>query len=174
MREILKKKYVRLFIFAALGFSLLASLALAVLVRSIPVAKTDIEITTELQENNSATFYNLMRAISFMADPLVAVGFVIIVAIFLIAIQYQREALFMLLVPVADLVGTIIKNIVERPRPSELTVKIYEQVTGSSFPSGHVIHAVVFFGYLFTLTFVVKKVPQLIRIALSLFSSRVW
>ena len=104
-----------------------------------------------------------MRFVSLMGDPLIASAMIIVAALFFIGIQYQREALFFLLVPIADFVGVIIKNIIQRPRPSEFLINIYTQVSGSSLPSGHVIHVVIFFGFLFTLMFIVKKIPYALR-----------
>ncbi len=170
MHKLFAKKVIRRVIFAALGTAFLASISLAVLVRQIPVAKTDVAITRELQENHAGWFAFLMRAISFIADPPMATGSVILAALVLIGAQYQREALFMLLVPFADLASVVVKNIVARPRPTDVIVAIYEQSAGSSFPSSHVIHVVIFFGYIFVLMFVIKKIPTVLRMALSIFS----
>lgn len=170
MRDILPNTLLRRFIFVALLASISLAIFLALLVRAIPVANTDIALTTELQEHTSRSLYYIFRIVSFLGDPLVAAGTTIVAAIILIGIQYQREALFMLLVPVADLIGVIIKNIVQRPRPNEFLVKIYEQASGSSFPSGHVIHVVVFFGYLFTLMFILKEIAPSIRYSIAVFS----
>ncbi len=170
MRELFEKKVIRFAIFAALAAAVIISIGLAALVREIPIAETDIAISTELQKNVSIFFDTILRVVSFLGDPLMAAAGVIVTAIILIALQYQREALFMLLIPAADFVGTVIKNIVARPRPSDLFITIYEQASGSSFPSGHVIHATVFFGYLFVLMFVVKKLPSTVRIVIAIFS----
>src|SRR5436305_13554401 len=40
----------------------------------------------------------------------------------------------------------MLKWIVARPRPTADLVEVYRQVAGASFPSGHVVHYVVFFG----------------------------
>jgi undecaprenyl-diphosphatase len=170
MEKFLSKKLVQRLIFVTLAFSVLASIGLSILVHYIPVAKTDLAISTEIQGNQSHALYVLMRAVSFVGDPLVAAGTIIVAALFLIGIQYQREALFMLLVPIADLAGTIVKNIIDRPRPSDFFVKIYTQTSGSSFPSGHVIHVVMFFGYVFALLLTIKTVPSLLRWAGTAFS----
>lgn len=163
MRDLLSKKLLRRIIFAALAASVVAAILLAVFVRNIGATKFDIAITEELQENSSRPMYILMRAVSATADPIVSMILITIVAIFLMAIQRQREALFLLVVPFADILGSMIKNLVARPRPSEFIAHISTEVSGSSFPSGHVIHAVIFFGYLFALAFVIKEIPAFVR-----------
>ena len=163
MRNLLPKKLLRRIIFAVLAGSVVAAILLAVFVRNIGITKFDIAITEELQENTSRPVDFLMRAISATADPIVSMVLITVVAVFLMAIQRQREALFLLVVPFADIFGSMIKNIVARPRPSEFIANISTEVSGSSFPSGHVIHAVIFFGYLFALSFVIKELPTFVR-----------
>jgi undecaprenyl-diphosphatase len=47
-----------------------------------------------------------------------------------------------------DLLTAIVKGIVARPRPTPDLIAVYRAVSGYSFPSGHVLHYVVFFGAL--------------------------
>ena len=62
----------------------------------------------------------------------------------------------------------VIKDLVGRARPSEHLVRVSEEASGSGFPSGHVVGAMVFYGLILYLT------PRLIeskplRVLLALF-----
>ena len=54
----------------------------------------------------------------------------------------------------ADLaINGLISRLVNRPRPSPLLIHVYNPETVPSFPSGHVEHTVVFYGFLLYLSF---------------------
>jgi membrane-associated phospholipid phosphatase len=54
----------------------------------------------------------------------------------------------------ADLaINGLISRIVNRPRPSPLLIHVYNPETVPSFPSGHVEHTVVYYGFLLYLSF---------------------
>ena|SRR3989344_3910647 len=163
MRDLLPKKLLRRVIFAVLGASVVAAILLAIFVHNIGATKFDISITEELQASYSQPIYIFMQIVSAIADPLVGIILISAVALFLVTIQYQREALFLLAVPFADILSSMIKNLVARPRPSAFFANITTEVSGSSFPSGHVVHTVIFFGYLFTLALIIKEIPTFIR-----------
>jgi len=57
------------------------------------------------------------------------------------------------------LAQALLKEAVGRPRPSEDLVRVAEQATSFSFPSGHVVTAVTFFGLLLLLAPVVVRRP---------------
>ncbi len=58
-------------------------------------------------------------------------------------------ALFVVLAVSARAWAVLIKEIVERPRPSPLLVDVSEQASGFSFPSGHVLGAVLMWGLVY-------------------------
>ncbi|HEX6506612.1 MAG TPA: phosphatase PAP2 family protein [Chloroflexota bacterium] len=49
----------------------------------------------------------------------------------------------------AVLVGSLLRALIGRPRPSPSLVHVVSHVAGSGFPSGHVIHYTVLFGFCF-------------------------
>jgi undecaprenyl-diphosphatase len=70
----------------------------------------------------------------------------------------RKEALFCALDGLASLlINNILKLIIARPRPSADLVDVITQVTGYSFPSGHVMFYVSFFGFLFYLSYTLLK-----------------
>ena len=83
----------------------------------------------------------------------------------------RREVFFTLAVIFPDLFNILIKILIHRPRPTLENAKIFLKFTQSGFPSGHVVHYVVFFGFLFTVMLVNKKNPSLWRIFIGISSA---
>jgi undecaprenyl-diphosphatase len=102
-------------------------------------------------------FQSFMRAVSWAGDNVFLAGAVVAgAAILLFGFGARREAVVVLLaVLVEQVVKVTIKEIIARPRPtSQEGVKIFIQAKEVySFPSGHTVHYVVFFGFLWYLTF---------------------
>jgi undecaprenyl-diphosphatase len=66
------------------------------------------------------------------------------------ALRSQRlMALFMVLAVIARGSAMLLKELVERPRPSPALVDVSEQAGGFSFPSGHVLGAVLLWGFVY-------------------------
>ncbi len=139
---------------------------LSVLVHYHPTPFVDVAITKEIQEGGT-TYLPAMQAVSFFGEPPVAFVTVLIAAIAFFLIRRRREALFALATLLASGANAIIKIIIHRPRPTDTLVSVYQQLTDPSFPSGHVVFYVVFFGFLATAMIVIKKIPQLWRVLVS-------
>jgi undecaprenyl-diphosphatase len=56
-----------------------------------------------------------------------------------------------------DLMTIAIKTRVLRPRPTKDLVRVMGELGEASFPSGHVVHYVTFYGFLFYLVFIHLK-----------------
>jgi undecaprenyl-diphosphatase len=70
----------------------------------------------------------------------------------------HKEALVCALDGFASLLSNnLLKLIIARPRPSADLVDVITQVTGYSFPSGHVMFYTAFFGFLFFLSYTLLK-----------------
>ncbi len=68
----------------------------------------------------------------------------------LMALRRQRlMALFIVLAMIARGSTMLLKELVERPRPSPALVDVSEQAGGFSFPSGHVLGAVLLWGFIY-------------------------
>ena len=63
--------------------------------------------------------------------------------------RHKLMAVFIALTAVTRIWAVLIKELVERPRPSPLAVDVSEQANGFSFPSGHVLGAVLLWGFIF-------------------------
>ncbi len=68
----------------------------------------------------------------------------------IMALRRQRlMALFLVLAMIARGSAMLLKELVERPRPSPAMVDVTEQAGGFSFPSGHVLGAVLLWGFIY-------------------------
>lgn len=113
-----------------------------------PVLPGDVGFTTGLQRIHSGAFQRLMIFVSKPGYPPWAE---IIEAAGIIALLLWRrrlEALFLALTLLADGGAALIKVIVARPRPSPQLVEVLLRLGSFSFPSGHVVHYTVFYGFL--------------------------
>ncbi len=129
--------------------SLAGFLVLAILVHFFPILRPDIMISQELQEEGGKNILPVMAAISFFGTPLVASLSIILTSAVFLALSYKREAVLILATFIADGIDALIKLIINRPRPGPNFVQVIQHLTDPSFPSGHVVHYVVFFGSLY-------------------------
>ena len=71
------------------------------------------------------------------------------VAIVAMWVWGQRHlSIFLAAVALARVLSGVVKQLVDRPRPSASVVDVTYQLGGPSFPSGHVLGATLFYGFL--------------------------
>jgi undecaprenyl-diphosphatase len=131
--------------------------ALAVAAHFEPYFKIDLTITRAIQSYHGALFDQVMRAVSwvgFMPQSL-AVGAIFILALLLAGLKW--ETLAAIFAGAASAVGAAIKLIVLRPRPSADLVHVFRALPDSGFPSGHVLTAAAFGGFLGFLAYTLLK-----------------
>ena len=128
-------------------------------------------MTREIQEQRAWDLTLLMKFISIFGDTLVAPLSIIIASMFFFLTYRRREACFTLAVILPDLFNILIKIVIHRPRPTLEDAKIFLKFTQTGFPSGHVVHYVVFFGFLLTVMIVDKNIPIFWRISVGLLSA---
>ncbi len=73
----------------------------------------------------------------------------------------------MILTMLSGLISTIIKWLVNRPRPTEDLVRVVGKNAQQSFPSGHVLFYVMFFGFLVLLMLRLQSINKTIRVLVS-------
>jgi undecaprenyl-diphosphatase len=83
----------------------------------------------------------------------------------------RREAYFTLAVVLPDFFNMLVKILVHRPRPTSVDARVLLQFTQTGFPSGHVVHYVVFFGFLLTVMIVNKDISLSWRIMVGMLCS---
>lgn len=169
------KKYLPTIAGILLLVAVIALVGLAILVHYHSVFRLDIFLSRDIQaEGDTAikksAILDVLTAVSYFGKPVVAAAMVFIVAAIFWLLKYYRETIFVLLTPVAALINALVKILVDRPRPSDTLVKVLDRELDPSFPSGHVVFYVVFFGFLIAAMFMTPKIPRWIRILVGLFS----
>ncbi|MCH8186787.1 MAG: phosphatase PAP2 family protein [Chloroflexi bacterium] len=109
----------------------------------------EVTVSTTVQSWRSAWLDTTMRVVSELGVLEVAAPLVAITAVTLFIAGWRAEGIFMVLTSSAGrLVTLVVKGIVDRPRPSEDLVQVLQDAASASFPSGHVVHSVVYLGAL--------------------------
>ena len=125
---------------------------LAIWVAYHPVLAIDVTITRDFQANQSPWLRDIMLAVSYIGNVMaLSAGLVVLAAILLWILDLRLEALMVIAVSaISAILYSLIKLIVARPRPSASLVEIIQAASGNSFPSGHVMSYVAFWGLLFS------------------------
>lgn len=133
-----------------------------------PILSVDVAITREFQENQSPWVRTTMFAVSFIGStPWLSTVLIIVTAAIFWIVRLRLEALIILFVSATSaILNYVIKIIVERPRPNAHLVDVLQQAGGASFPSGHVMSYVAFWGLLFSFAIILFKGNRWWRIAL--------
>lgn len=136
----------------AIAFALLLVIAiiLSYAANKLTVLPLDLKSYHELREEASPPFNMLMLGVSFLGDAAIATVLVIFaVAIFVLRRQWV-EALFMLATTSNVLITFALKELIHRTRPfhvAENASGFVQSINQYSYPSGHVLFFVVFFGF---------------------------
>ncbi|MBI4994775.1 phosphatase PAP2 family protein [Candidatus Peregrinibacteria bacterium] len=142
---------------------ILAIILLAVSINSPALITFDTVLSDTVQNITIPGFAKLMSFVSWWGSrPTAQITILVIATIFLI-FSRLRETFFVLLTFIADALNIFIKDVVARPRPDGASL------LSPSFPSGHVVHYVVLFGFIFVAMIFIKKIPQTIKIVVGLF-----
>lgn len=122
----------------------------------------DIAISRATQSIHNPLFSILMNVVSEIGEDL-NMGIIVVLATSLLFLAgLKTEAIkTALLTTASSITGTLIKRLVNRPRPTSELVTIQESLNDKSFPSLHVLIFTVFFGYMFYLSVYKLKIPWL-------------
>lgn len=132
------------------------------LVHFYPTLIFDVKISREVQEGGTGLL-PLMEFISFFGIPIVGFLLTSLTTFVFYIFSFRREALFVLSTFIFDGMNALIKLVIHRPRPTDTFISVYQQLTDPSFPSGHVVHYVVFFGFLVAAMIVPPNVPRILK-----------
>ena len=159
-----------LLIIYAIQLSLFAILAW--LVHVYPVNPIDTTITHEFQENPATWLKLSMDAVSFGGYIFVIPCLVLLAALIFWFAGLRLEAVFVVALSLISFgLNTLLKILVARPRPSSHLVDVFQSTTGQSFPSGHVMAYMAFWGLLFSFGIILFRGTRWWRIALLIVSA---
>lgn len=171
MRQKLLKQYT---IYLIAGSAVLLAI-LIYLVYYHPISHIDVAFSRDFQSEGDTALkqsllYNVFRAVSFLGTPFVAALMVVISALLFWLFKFYHESAYLILTAVSTPIDFIIKNIISRPRPTSDVVRIIDNQSSPSFPSGHVVFFTVFFGFLIVLMLTNKKINIYLRATVTLVS----
>lgn len=128
-----------------------------------PILPIDVAITHEIQRSRSPWLSAVMLAVSYLGNALwLFTGLIALTVILLWILRLRLEAVLLAFVCLTSaLLNVTIKLLVERPRPAQPLVSVLQHATGHSFPSGHVMSYVTYWGLIFSFS-------------IMLFSARRW
>ena len=143
---------------------LLAAVALALIVKSHPAPLPDdvqIELADQhmlLPHHHLAVALDQVSRVNWPTPAGIIVG---VVFVLLLVLRRFLDALTAAGASVlGDLSSYLTNQFVQRPRPEGHGIVVLKQITNYfGFPSGHVVHAVAFFGVLLFLTFQTRRWP---------------
>jgi membrane-associated phospholipid phosphatase len=143
---------------------------LSVFVSLFPESVIDREFSIEVQEHRNPMLDVAMKAVSWPGYVENALPIAFVTALLFFLFKYKKEALFIILSLASGLVSTLVKMAVNRPRPSHDLVQVIVKTQQKSFPSGHTLFYVVFFGFLVILMYTLKNLPVWLRLGVSILS----
>ena len=108
----------------------------------------DRMITRNLRKQHNPLLRRLMIAISEPGFPKVGVPLTISIAGIFWALRFRLEAIFILFTSSSNILNWIVKRLIKRPRPTAELVTVTRVINEPSFPSGHVMHYINWFGLL--------------------------
>jgi undecaprenyl-diphosphatase len=126
----------------------------------------DADISYIIRQDRGKSFSVLMGFISWWGMDYKMILSVFCVSFLFFVTSYRREAWFILSVFIADIINIFLKLIINRHRPED--VHIFPKFQQASFPSGHVVHYVVFFGFILVVMLVNSRINLILRWGISL------
>ena len=134
----------------AFGLMLAFAVVLSYAASKFPVLPLDLKSYQELQEQASPLFDELMQGVSYLGEASMATALTVI-AVLTFALRRQwLEAIFMLATTSNVLLTFGLKELIHRARPFSMPVNadgFIQNINQYSYPSGHVLFFVVFFGF---------------------------
>ena len=134
----------------AFGLMLAFAITLSYAASKFPVLPLDLKSYHELQEQASPLFDALMQGVSYLGEASMATALTVIAVVIFALRRQWLEAIFMLATISSLLLAFGLKELIRRARPFPIHVNVndfLQSINQYSYPSGHVLFFVVFFGF---------------------------
>lgn len=128
------------------GFLAILALVISIYAVFAPMFPGDLCLTLRLQSFNNHLILSTMECISFIFGGWFSVLVVVATGI---VIWWRIGRLEAIMIPVGaliTLVNTVLKLVINRPRPSADLVQVLSSEQGNGFPSGHAFFAIIILG----------------------------
>lgn len=126
-----------------------AFLILAVFAWFYDYFPSDVFIARRIQNIDVPAFGGYVDFVNLVGNGWVLIALALIGAAGLAAARAPAEATLLLLAIGPRLVNSVLKGVIQRPRPSQELVDVSGHATNYSFPSGHAVGTSVLLGALF-------------------------
>lgn len=142
-----------LFQYTMLLLVLLFSL-LTILAKQHPYFPFDLTISRTIQAIDNSLFDRFMYSVTFLGDATPGIILTLLLVGMLFLLKRRIEAAFLFGSAVgAQILSDLFKFLVARPRPDPTLLETIQSLHTYSFPSGHVLFYIGFFGFLLFLTY---------------------
>lgn len=139
---------------------IVAFTSLSIFVSHHLIWEFDTKVSVLIQQYQADWLDKLMLAISFFGELPYSLLSVVLVAYIFYWKKYKREAFFIASTLFSGLIILGVKNLIDRPRPTSFYVRLVEVYRFQSYPSGHTLSYVLFFGFLIILMNHLKGIPK--------------
>lgn len=136
---------------------------LTFLVKTMPSFAIDLQITRAIQLINVPFFASLMTIVSWpgFGPQSVIITALIVLAIYGFGLHWEA-VMALIAAAFSTAINVLVKDLVQRARPTAGMVNVIATLNSYSFPSGHVMFYLGFFGFIWFLAFSLMK-PSLKR-----------
>lgn len=148
----------------------IAFILLAIFVGKNSINNFDISISHFVQQFHRPWLDKTMVFISAFGNVSVAFICMLATAAAFWLAKYKREAIFVMAISFTGVITFSLKRLFNRPRPTDEHVTLIESYQNNSFPSGHTLSYVVFFGFLVFIMRQLKSIPTYLRNTVTLIS----
>ncbi|MFN8540982.1 MAG: hypothetical protein U0232_26315 [Thermomicrobiales bacterium] len=146
------RRFLRLYL-ALLALATITFITLALLVRGQDaLLRFDLPVERAIQGVTLPGYgWLLTRVSDFGYPPYTYLSYLVVFAALLLARQWRAALLGVGSSLLGWLLSGELRNLIERPRPSDTLVHVVRHIVGYGFPSGHVTQYVTLFGFCFYL-----------------------
>ena len=131
------------------GVLVLAAVAITVWAAAEPRFPLDVALTRAWQEHIPSPLEPVMTAVNEWAQT---ARWIAAIALLVYGFVTRRRFVWFIIVPlIASALTLLLKEIVDRPRPTADLVQVLEHPGSASFPSGHAMNTTMFVGLLYVL-----------------------
>ena len=147
---------------AAIVLLLTAAIAISLAAHFFAVFPFDLKITQELREENNPVFSLVMEGVSAIGETFTGILMIGAATVFFLIRLQWLEAGFTLFTASNFVITAILKLFIARPRPPYYLPNpsdTFPLIDQYSYPSGHVLFFVVFFGFIAYLAWIHQTGP---------------
>ena len=135
----------------SIGISFTIAFVLSIVAYNVEFFDWELSLSLWVQSFSLGPFAFLKGWIFWMGVRGIAGTVMVVVCVLFWIIRKRLEVLFLILISIADIFNMFLKEFIGRPRPTDELIDVvigYGGIQGSSFPSGHGVHIVLFYGFL--------------------------